>query len=261
MFELPWIAIFVLGAPWFWLLAIVAGCMIIWALESESGAWATTVLFIFGLLVVFFGPGVEWMKWVASNPWTILWCILGYIALGGVWGVIKWYFYSSSKTDEFEDYKIAWLRSKGIKDKRKVPKHLENEWTTYVCDQGRWGHWEYTDDDEFSPGGGRTPPKKRKRQPVLDAPRAWNNKARITRWMAYWPFSVIWTMLDDVIKKIFRTIQRWLGDLMDKITDIVWRDVSSDFGITEEKPEESEGPEEEKSGEDLNGPPPRPNIN
>ena len=235
MFELPWIALFVLTAPWFWILSIGAICTIIWALEEDSGVWATTIVVVFGLLVTFFGPGVEWIKWVAANPWTILWGVLAYITIGSVWGVIKWYFYVSDEREAYEDRKRSWLESKGHPGVTKVPPELKEEWTTYVCDNTRWGKWDYSATVRGS---------KDKNKPIVDVkPIAWRNKARITRWMAYWPFSMIWSLLDDIIRKVFRHIQKWLGNLMDRITEHVFRGVDDDFDVPEKKPEETKSDE------------------
>jgi hypothetical protein len=249
MLELPWVAFFVLAGPWFWLLAVAAMCFIIWALEEDSGVWATTTLVAFLLLITFFGEGLVVFKWLAANPWMLLWGALAYIGIGAVWGVIKWYFYASSKAEDFEDLKIAWLKSKGVAGK-KVPLELQNEWTAYVCDNGRFGHWEYLDpNDEYYGSTNRyTPKDQRKRKPMLDMPYSWNNKARIVRWMSYWPFSMLWSLLDDVVKRIFRRIQRMLGQIMDSITERVWRSHTADFGITTpETPETSEKMEDESA--------------
>lgn len=67
MIELPWIAIFVLGAPWFWLLFIIASCLIIWALENDNGIWATSVVVLFAVMMVLFGPGWQGCEQLPEN--------------------------------------------------------------------------------------------------------------------------------------------------------------------------------------------------
>lgn len=37
MFELPWIALFVVPGIWFWLLSIAAFCLIVWSINEDYG--------------------------------------------------------------------------------------------------------------------------------------------------------------------------------------------------------------------------------
>ena len=58
-----------------------------------------------------------------------------------------------------------------------------------------------------------------------------NNFSRIINWMIFWPFSLVWTIINDPVRKIFKTIlsslegvydsmaQRILGDLEKKKDD------------------------------------------
>jgi hypothetical protein len=62
-------------------------------------------------------------------------------------------------------------------------------------------------------------------------PLAVHNKARITRWMAWWPASALWFIYDDILIHTFQILQHWLSDAMDVIAGRVFRRVQSDFEV------------------------------
>ena len=62
------------------------------------------------------------------------------------------------------------------------------------------------------------------------------NKAKILRWMSYWPWSFAWTMLKDPIRKAFLTIYRDIAAHLQKISDRAFRGVEADLPPAEELP-------------------------
>src|SRR5690606_22364445 len=56
-------------------------------------------------------------------------------------------------------------------------------------------------------------------------PKAAENKSRIMRWIGYWPTSVIWTVLDDFLTRIVRTIYNHISCYFDKISLHVFKDM------------------------------------
>jgi hypothetical protein len=51
------------------------------------------------------------------------------------------------------------------------------------------------------------------------------NKARITHWMIYWPFSAIWTLINDPVKKSFEFVLSQFGGLYDKMSEKILGDL------------------------------------
>jgi hypothetical protein len=45
------------------------------------------------------------------------------------------------------------------------------------------------------------------------------NKSRIMTWMIYWPLSGAWTLINDPIKKLYRSIFEWVGGSYQKMSD------------------------------------------
>lgn len=62
---------------------------------------------------------------------------------------------------------------------------------------------------------------------IIPHPR--DHKARILIWMAWWPWSMIWTLLNDPIKRAFRAIYRWLQGYLRKVAIKAFRRVDDDL--------------------------------
>lgn len=52
-----------------------------------------------------------------------------------------------------------------------------------------------------------------------------SNKGRITNWMMYWPFSLIWTVIDEPVKKSFRWIYSKLEGKYNSISESITKDL------------------------------------
>ena len=160
----------------------------------------------------------------AANPWKGVGIVGGYVALGAIWGIIKWYFHASNEYDLYTTEKRRWLEEGGMTEGPwKVPDNLKDGWAEHLCNNTRWGRWT---NEYYNP---RNPEDERGDPIIAIKPIAWKNKGRIICWMAYWPFSAAWSMLDDIVYKLFKHIQRMLGGIMDKITDHIYRDTTEDF--------------------------------
>jgi len=55
-------------------------------------------------------------------------------------------------------------------------------------------------------------------------PKGADNKNRIITWMSYWPFSMIWTMINEPVRKIFRYIYSKIEGIYDKMAKSVFSD-------------------------------------
>jgi hypothetical protein len=69
----------------------------------------------------------------------------------------------------------------------------------------------------------------KKRKIIEERDRYWNvpqvgeHKSRIITWMAYWPFSMIWTLINDPIKRAFREIYNHISNFMQSISNRVFK--------------------------------------
>ena len=167
---------------------IVAALFIIWGfylMEKESLFGIVVSMILFFLFMQFLAK-YNIVASVAYNPWRLLW-IPGYFAVGFGWSFIKWWLYVNKAADKFRDMKDKFLEQHGKEyDSNKIYSqqtssatgcNLKEEWDRYIQFKG-----------EAKP------------------PLAKMNKGRITSWIIYWPFSFLWSLLNDIIKKIVRQL-------------------------------------------------------
>ena len=130
------------------------------------------------------------------NAWSVATkaaFVAAYFAAGAMWGVVKWYF---------------WLK----KTKRKL--------MSFKSEHPNW-----TDSDlirviRVAGIGGNFPPD------VSD------HKAKIMGWMMLWPASMVWTMLNDPVRRIFEEIYDRIGGGLQAMSDRVFQD----FKVTRDQP-------------------------
>jgi hypothetical protein len=68
--------------------------------------------------------------------------------------------------------------------------------------------------------------KKYSSDKTIKIPTAAENKFRILTWMNYWMFSVIWTVLDEPVKRFFNFIFKRFEAWFDKISKSIFNDVN-----------------------------------
>jgi len=56
----------------------------------------------------------------------------------------------------------------------------------------------------------------------VSIPKASNNKSRIISWMMYWPFSGLWTLINEPIKKAFQLIYRNIEGFFDRMSEKIF---------------------------------------
>jgi hypothetical protein len=138
--------------------------------EASSGSYLLAAAFIG---VTYFLGNKEWyngiFSYVVENPGTVILYVLGYIILGAIWSIVRWFIYL-----------------KGL--------------ALNVDENGNCKHYK-SDFDVFY------------------------NKGRIMNWMFYWPISVIWTVIDEPIKKSFKWIYSKLEGSYKKISDNITKDI------------------------------------
>jgi hypothetical protein len=185
--------IFIIGSIWFW---VLVGTFLLaelfWIEAKDSGVGATITLAAFTAVFFFWGdPTVfEWMK---ANPVDLLIFIGSYIAAGGVWGFIKWYFFLKEAAREYQEKRRSWLQNKGITKAdlgTVVPEKLRSEWSKQHA---------YN----------------------LARPKASERKSDIIMWMAYWPWSLLWTLIRDP----FRHLYNFCAAKMEKMSQKVFKNV------------------------------------
>lgn len=213
MFEL-----FVIGTFWFWALIVAEIILLFMFVEWENGFGATISLFIFAAMLQWFGD-TNIIGFVFDNPLKLVAVVAAYFLLGGVWGTVKWWIFARDCLEEYEELRDNFLRNKNLPAGTTVPQAFRREWKQNL-DRNR----------DRSYNGYRT---------LAEAPRARDNKSRIMRWMSFWPVSMLWSFLDDFVKRVFRTIYQRIHNFLQRIADNMWAKstVADDLAGTEDDDE------------------------
>lgn len=61
----------------------------------------------------------------------------------------------------------------------------------------------------------------------IQIPEAKNYKGRIISWMCYWPFSGIWTLINDPVKRFFQWVYGRFNNLYQLMSDNMFKDIKS----------------------------------
>lgn len=210
------LTLFVFGGFWFWSLVVVASLLFIALFENERGGWATlllltTVAIIIGL------SNQDWLVWIVANPITILLYALGYLTVGIIWGTMKWWLHVRTIAVRYRNAKRKWIvKEYKIRDKSnpnyqayrvandtgKMTKIVKEAWLQYF--DRYWG-------------------------PSIKKPVAADNKSLITGWMTYWPWSALWTLINDPVRKFFNWVYESISDLLQNISDKVFKDIDNEL--------------------------------
>jgi len=157
----------------FWLLLIAVIIMIEWSVAYEVHEPAIGVLLVFLGTAWFFGF-MPW-TWVVANPISILAAAAMYMVIGILWGFVKWYFHMLNEKDNLSNiYRKSYEESKNP-----------------------------TSSDYFA-SGSETYYQYLIRKNMI--PKAKNSKYLISVWMVWWPFSMVWTAMNDIVRRLYNWV-------------------------------------------------------
>ena len=60
-------------------------------------------------------------------------------------------------------------------------------------------------------------------------PKARNHKGKVLSWMTYWPWSLLWTLFNDFVRRVFNAIYNKIQKFLQKISDHAFRGTEKDF--------------------------------
>jgi hypothetical protein len=195
---------FVVGSVGFWVLLLLACAALCFADERRSGAGATAVVGVTLLLLVLWGGFRPW-PWLASN-WRL--ALLGFVAYfafgGGLWAVFMLRRRAKEELAKYERAFDLYLINCGAKSEAELTPEQRWQWQEHRR-KGRYVN-------EF-----------------------WANKSMaelkssILYWICYWPTSLLWYLLSDLVKEIADEIFRRMQGFYQKVWDAVWKDARGSF--------------------------------
>lgn len=167
-------------------------------LEVEHWGWATATLIATGLAVQFLHVADIW-GFITHHTVDALLYVLVYLATGVVWSFIKWFSFLMQFREKFREHRDSWYSA----HKLNLTDELTPEQRKDLDESFRY--------QSFNGNA------------LLVKPKATRNKRRITAWMAYWPFSVVGTVINDPIRRLFKFLFNSFKALYQKIADHVFR--------------------------------------
>ena len=189
---------FILGiAAWVFIALCILCVIMLIAVETEKPWGAFGSLVAAGALVHFTGT-FDMLN--VLHDWKSLLMFVGfYIVAGVVWGACKWVFHTISwgNTQEslVQDARREFLQRLGLSG-NEIPSNHKDAWTKWVKQTSYDHSWKATYEElQRPPSGYLSDP---------DDLHIRNNIGRLMIWCAYWPWSFIWTVLDDPLKAIFK---------------------------------------------------------
>jgi len=176
--------------------------------ETENFGWATVTLILFGVGSVLCGHWFHTYSVVDfardHGVWTLVY-VAGYLAVGIAWSFAKWFSYLMSFRDTFRTQKEAFIKSKGLNPDAQIPVEMQEELRKFIQDNIGWGN------------------QHRSQLYSMERPRATKNKARITAWASFWPFSFVGTLLNDPVRRLFNFLFNQFKALYQRMADWVFR--------------------------------------
>ncbi len=178
--------------------------------EVENFGWATVTLIatlvgwaVLGHLHLFGLPSLlEFVK--DHGLWTLVY-VAAYVVVGVAWSFAKWFSYLMSFRDAFREQKEAFCKKNSLDPQSPVPEEKLPAFDTYLSQNVGWS----------AAHRGQLLSRER--------PRASRNKGRITAWASFWPFSVVGTVLNDPIRRLFNFLFNQFKALYQKMADWVFR--------------------------------------
>lgn len=196
------------GTLWFWLLSFVIFVAITALVENDEGVWAT-IVFIGTVLSLNFLSKIPILDYIKTNPLHTLAYVGIYFAVGIVWTLIKWYFFVHNKS-----VKYAAFRAKFLKDNKVT--ELTPELSVRLQ--------ELVKSDYDLRNNGVTG----------SAPDPAEHKSDLTRWGTYWPFSMVGTALNDIIRKAWDYVYEMLQTTYARMSKAIFKTGEADTKMAEE---------------------------
>ncbi len=175
--------IFVLGTLWFWVLFIASIIAITFLVEKEEGNGWGAFFTCLAFFALLYFFG-------SKEPVKDILRYVIHNPLSIVFAVVLYLFFGS-----------LWSMVK---------------WYLFLCEKRRLNLEDHNRHNDRQEEG-----KKRAWDPHI--PKARDNKDTILMWMSWWPFSALWTLLDNPIKKLFRSIFAHMERTYDRIAERVMR--------------------------------------
>lgn len=208
------------GSIWFWIVLAIAAISIIILVEVEQGGWATFALLVGAFLINWIAKG-GLLTTLTAHPWVAVKYVVFYFLIGCGWGMVKWFFFLHKRLSKYNEYRQKFLRENQATE---LTPALAKKFLKWLADVQLYN---YNQNAKIT----------------AEAPLAKDHKGDIIRWMSYWPFSMIGTLLNDVVRKAWKHIYNFMAKAYDAVSSYVFRNAANDAALanqTTPKPDEDD---------------------
>lgn len=176
------------GSFWFWVLLVLANILMFASVEKGDSAFATICVIVFFCMLQWWGD-IKVFTYVAQNPWLGILYFFEYFAVGTVWFIGKWISYVWSRKRKYNELRQVFCEEKGISPDELIPNNHKAAW------------------DTAKKVLGTIPPK------------ISQHKNDAYMWIAAWPWSFAWTIINDPVRRTIQFIYRKLAGAMQDISN------------------------------------------
>lgn len=201
------LALFVIGSFWWYFVTVVYIFLAIWSTDNGSLGWS---LFTLGAYLAFFSflGKVNIFTYIFFHPLPALMCVGGYFLVGFGWSFLKWWLFVLDSAEAYKGEMKRFLKEHAPdipagSDHRSFEEFISKKSGTML--KVEWAnHIQFK--DEF-------------KKPVVA-----KNKERISVWIVYWPFSMVWSFLKDFVRRFVEHLVLKCKKLYQTITNRAYRD-------------------------------------
>lgn len=262
MLLFPFLA---MGTVWFWgvlfLSAIIISCLI----DDDSIMFATLMAIGTFFALALLG-NLNPIQLIRDNPGISMMIVPVYLFAGTVWGVVKWSFFVRAEArkigrtnEQFDEWLreqtntlstvVAQIKSAGYTDEDLAtvgqftsdnfrsnnvgPNYRTKNFSAQLASASLFDLFEVTskkvNDKQIREQKWNSllieNGYRQKNKPI----KVRDNKARILAWMSYWPASMLWTIINDPVRRFFEFVYENVGGYLQKIADNAYSKVTPSY--------------------------------
>lgn len=192
--------LFLFGTMWFWVASAILISGVIISVCSDSGIGATMCALCFALFLQY-GAKIDITGSIIHHPFITIMAVIGYIVIGIVWMIMKWQFLFRAVASAYSTAREQWYEY--MKSENMYPTETPEQLMASFPTRSQTSIMDI-----------------RRRFGVRNLPmRVRDEYPSLFFWAAYWPISFVITVLNDPIRKLFRTVIRGLSGIMQTMSD------------------------------------------
>lgn len=181
------------------LVSLVAFGVMVFLVERNNGVGATALAAVVLAALQLMTP-LDPLHAFLAHPVVSAGAVIAYFLIGVGWGVVKWWAFCTALRDGYAELRADYMQRNG--------------WAESDLNDTRRRDMVSTLRRQFE---FNLPPQIRQ------------HKARTITWMVYWPMSLLWTALNDPIRRLYNWAYNVISDVLQSISGRAFAKFSGDF--------------------------------